>query len=122
MGPERPEEQHIGLTTASGIAYDQLADRLRGSYEPEHFNDVLNMAALALIRIAPVYLIDPATQERRRLSDAELLDAQVTRGASALVLADGRTVKDLSLLRSDLSTALTILKGTGLKAFSPTRL
>lgn len=122
MGEERSDQQHIGLTTASGIAYDQLADRKRGSYDPEHFNDVLNMAALALIRIAPVYLIDPATGERRRLTDAELLGAQVTQGASALVLADGRTVKDLSLLRSDLSTALTILKGTGLKAFSPTRL
>ena len=122
MGEESPDQQHIGLTTASGIAYDQLADRKRGFYEPEHFNEVLNMAALALIRIAPVYLIDSATGERRRLSDAELLDAQVTRGASALVLADGRTVKDLSLLRSDLRTAITILKGTGLKAFSSTRL
>jgi hypothetical protein len=121
MAPERPDEQHIGLSTASGITYDQLADRKRGFYDVEHFNEVLNMAALALIRIAPVYLIDPSTGARRRLSDAELLDAQVTRGATVLVLADGRMVKDLSLLRGDLTAAITILKGTGLKGFSSTR-
>jgi len=37
------------------------------------------------------------------------------------VLADGREVRDLSLLRSDLGEAIKILKGTGLKAFSATR-
>jgi hypothetical protein len=122
MAAERPEEQHIGLSTASGIAYDQLAERKRGFYDVEHFNEILNRAAEALIRITPVFLIDPASGARRRLSDAELLQAQVTRGATVLVLADGSTVKDLSLLRGDLTAAIKILKSTGLKAFSSTRL
>jgi hypothetical protein len=122
MTPERPEEQHIGLSTASGIAYDQLAERKRGFYDVDHFNEVLNHAAQALISITPVYLIDLATGERRRLSDAELLEARVSRGATVLILADGRKVKDLSLLRSDLAAAIKILKDAGLKAFSSTRL
>jgi hypothetical protein len=122
MAAERPEEQHIGLTTASGIAYDQLAERKRGFYDVEHFNEILNNAAQALISITPVYLIDLATGERRRLSDAELLEARVSHGATVLILADGRKVKDLSLLRSDLAAAIKILKDAGLKAFSSTRL
>lgn len=122
MAADRPDEQHIGLSTASGIAYDQLAERKRGFYDVEHFNEILNRAAEALLRITPVFLIDPASGERRRLTDAELLAAQVTRGATVLVLADGSTVKDLSLLRSDLTAAIKILKRTGLKAFSSTRL
>lgn len=122
MPADRPDEQHIGLSTASGIAYDQLAERKRGFYDVEHFNEILNRAAEALLRITPVFLIDPASGERRRLTDAELLAAQVTRGATVLVLADGSTVKDLSLLRSDLTAAIKILKRTGLKAFSSTRL
>jgi hypothetical protein len=122
MGVQRPDDQHIGLSTASGIAYDQLAERKRGFFDVEHFNEVLNRAAEALLKITPVYLIDPASGERRRLTDAELLEAQVTRGATVLVLADGRTVKDLSLLRGDLTAAIKILKSTGLKAFSSTRL
>jgi hypothetical protein len=117
MTSERPEDQHIGLSTASGIAYDQLAERKRSFYDVEHFNEVLNNAAQALIRITPVYLIDLITGERRRLSDAELLEARVSRGATVLVLADGRKVKDLSLLRSDLAAAIKILKNTGVKAF-----
>lgn len=121
MTSERPEEQHIGLSTASGIAYDQLAERKRGFYNVEHFNEMLNNAAQALIGITPIYLIDPATGERRRLSDAELLEARVSRGATVLILADGRSVKDLSLLRSDLTAALKILRTTGLKAFLSTK-
>lgn len=121
MTSERPEEQHIGLSTASGIAYDQLAERKRGFYNVEHFNEMLNNAAQALIGITPIYLIDPATGERRRLSDAELLEARVSSGATVLILADGRSVKDLSLLRSDLTAALKILRTTGLKAFLSTK-
>jgi hypothetical protein len=88
----------------------------------EHFNEVLNHAAQALISITPIYLIDAATGERRRLSNAELLEARVSHGATVLIMADGRSVKDLSLLRSDLAAAIKILKDAGLKAFSSTRL
>lgn len=117
---EKRTDEHIGLSTASGIAYDQLAEKSRGTYDAEHFNELLNKAAQALITITPVYLFDPDSGMRRRLDDAELLNARVTRAASALILADGREVKDLSLRRSDLRAALTILKGAGLKAFSST--
>lgn len=118
---EKRTDEHIGLATASGIAYDQLAAKSRGAYDAERFNELLNRAAEALIRIAPVYLFDSDSGARRRLNEAELLNARVTRAASALILADGREVKDLSLLRSDLRVAITILKGAGLTAFSPER-
>jgi hypothetical protein len=114
---DKRTDEHIGLTTASGIAYDQLAAKSRGAYDAEYFNELLNRAAEALIRIAPVYLFDPVSGARRPINQAELLNAQVTRAASALILADGREVKDLSLLRSDLRTAITILKGAGLTVF-----
>lgn len=117
MVPDIPDP-HISLTTASGIAYDQLAQKLRSRYDTEHFNEVLNNAAQALITIAPVYITDAETRKRRRLTDAELINARVTRGATELILADGRSVKDLTLLRSDLHAALKILKGAGLRAFS----
>ena len=93
-----------------------------GFYDAEHFNELLNRAAEALIRITPVYLIDPASGDRRRLTDAELLEAQVTRGATALGPRGWPQVKDLSLLRGDLTAAIQILRSTGLKAFSSTRL
>src|SRR5688572_28240873 len=114
---DKRTDEHIGLTTASGITYDQLAAKSRGAYDQEHFNELLNRAAEALIRIAPVYVFEPASGARRPLNQAELLNAQVTRAASALILADGREVRDLSLLRSDLRTAITILKGAGLTVF-----
>ena len=104
--------------TAAGIAYDQLAERKRGFYDTEHFNEVLNMAAQALISVTPIWVGGSGAGERRRLSAAELIDARVTRGATVLILADGREIRDLSLLRQDLRAAITILKGAGVKAFS----
>jgi hypothetical protein len=118
MDPKREEEVYMGLTTASGIAYDQLASKSRGSYDAARFVEILNRAGHALIRAAPVYTIDSATGERRRLTEAELLTARVTRSASVLVLADGSTLRDLSILRSDLHTAISLLKAAGLQAFS----
>jgi hypothetical protein len=117
VAPKHPGP-HLGLMTAAGIAYDQLAERKRGFYDTEHFNEVLNKAAQALLSAAPVWTMDPNSGERRRLSDAELIDARVTRGATVLVLADGRRITNVSVLRQDVSTAIKILKAAGLKAFS----
>ena len=103
--------------TAAGIAYDQLAKRKRGFYDAEHFSEVLNKAAQALISVAPVWITDPDTGECRRLSAAELMDARATRGATVLTLADGRKLKNVSLLRADLRAAIKILQAAGLKAF-----
>ena len=107
--------------TAAGIAYDQLAERKRGFYDTEHFNEVLNKAAQALISAAPIWVTDFATGDCRRLSDAELIEARVTRGATVLILADGRKMKNLSVRREDLGAAIKILKAAGLKAFSSAR-
>jgi hypothetical protein len=104
--------------TAAGIAYDQLAERKRGFYDTEHFSQVLNMAAQALLSVAPVWVMDADSGQRRRLSDSELIDARVTRGATLLLLPDGRKLKGVSLQRQDLRAAIKILKAAGLKAFS----
>jgi hypothetical protein len=79
---------------------------------------VLNLVAQALIRVAPVYVADPATGKRRRLADGELLQARVARGATVLVLANGRRLKRLSILRSDLRRAIEVLRRAGVKGFA----
>ena len=110
-------DSYIGLTTAAGIAYDQLAEKKRSFYDVEHFNEVLNQVGQALIRLAPVFTIEGSGREPRRLEEAELFEARVIRGASALVLADGRRINDLSIQRADLAGAITILRSTGVKSF-----
>lgn len=113
-------DSHIGLATASGIAYDQLAERKRSVYDAEHFNEVLNRVGQALIRLAPVFTIEDSSREPRRLQEAELFEARVILGASALVLPDGRRYSDLSVQRADLAGAITLLRSTGVKGFLST--
>jgi hypothetical protein len=113
-------DPHIGLTAASGIAYDQIAEHPRAFYDATHLTDVLNAVARALSQVAPIYVTDPETRDRRRLRDADLFGARFCRGASVLVLADGRSFTGLTILRSDLRPAISILRATGLKAFAST--
>ena len=47
-------EQHIGLTAASCIAFDQISQRTRQFYDAEHLTEVLNMVAHALAHSAPI--------------------------------------------------------------------
>jgi hypothetical protein len=118
--PDKPIDPHIGLTAAAGIAYDQIAERPRTFYDATHLTDVFNMVAQALSQVAPIYVAEPDTGKRRRLGDADLLGAKFSRGATVLVLADGRAFRGLTMLRSDLPPAISILKATGLKGFAAT--
>ena len=54
-----------------------------------------------------------ASGARRPLTHAELERAEVRRGATLLVLADGRKLADASLRRGDFLAAVAALKAAG---------
>jgi hypothetical protein len=78
---------------------------------------VLNRTAQALIRVAQVHVGDGHGSAPRPLSDSDLEGALVRRGATVLVLADGRVLRHLSVLRDDLRSAIAILRRAGLRTF-----
>jgi len=112
---------HVALSVAALTAHRQLAAKPPAFYDVEHYNEVLNTVAHALMRAAPLYVADADGGERRTLSEADLDGASVRRGATLLVLADGRSFRYVSLLRDDLRSAIAILARTGVKGFSPQR-
>jgi hypothetical protein len=112
---------HIALPVAAALAHHQLAAQPNKFYDGEHYSEVMNMVAHALMRVAPLYVADAEGGERRGLSEADLDGASIQRGATLLVLADGRSFRYVSLLRDDLRNAIAILARTGVRAFSSQR-
>ena len=98
--------EHLSLAVAAHLARTQLAADL-------------DAVAIALARNAQLYVLDAAGGEPRQLSAAELEGAAVTRGATMLVLKDGRTLAGVSIRRSELRRAIEMLKSAGLQDVAP---
>ena len=111
--------QHLALSVAAHLARTQLIPEPFKVYDGQHVTDMLNVVGLALARIAPLHVIDPAAGEPRLLAPAEIDGAVAKRGATTLVLKDGRSLAGVSIRRSDLRSAIAILKAVGLPEIAP---
>jgi hypothetical protein len=111
--------QHLALSVAAHLARTQLLPDPLKVYDGQHLTDMLNVVGLALARTAPLHVIDPAAGEPRQLSAAEIDGAVAKRGATTLVLKDGRSLAGVSIKRSDLRQAIAILKAVGLPEIAP---
>ena len=106
--------QHLALSVAAHLARTQLVRDPLTVYDGQHILEMINAVGGALARVARLYALDTETGLPRELLEAEVLGATVQRGASVLVLKDGRTLSGVSIKRSDLREAITILKAVGI--------
>ena len=106
--------QHVALAAAAQLARTQLIpDSLRNDQGAPP-SDLLNSVAQALARTAVLHVIDERSGETRELGAAELEGAVVERGATRLVLKDGRALSGVSVRRAELRQAIARLKTAGL--------
>jgi len=109
------DDKPLPLAVAAALAYNRLYNPdVPRFYDAEHFSDTLTMTAGALIRVAKVYVEESGA--RRPLAAAELEGAEVRRGATLLVLADGRELAEVTMRRGDLRDAVAALKVAALGA------
>jgi hypothetical protein len=111
--------QHLALSVAAHLVRTQLVPDPLKVYDGQHLTDTLDVVGLALARTAPLHVIDPAAGEPRQLTAAEIDGAVAKRGATTLVLKDGRSLAGVSIKRSDLRQAIAILKAVGLPEIAP---
>jgi hypothetical protein len=104
---------------AAHLARTQLVPDPLKIYDGQHLTDTLDVVGLALARTAPLHVVDPAAGEPRQLTPAEIDGAVAKRGATTLVLKDGRSLSGVSIRRSDLRQAIAILKAVGLPDVAP---
>ena len=105
--------QHVSLAVAAHLARSQLVPEPLKAYDGQHLSDMLDVMAQALTRTAALHQIDAQTGLTRELSPAELEGAVAKRGATVLVLKDGRTLSGVSVKRADLRQAIALLHTIG---------
>jgi hypothetical protein len=122
----QPGSRHDGrrgsLAIAAGIVFHQAHPGAASSVSRQDYEGALDLAAAALSRLIPVYVMRDPPGERATLM-VDLTHARFARGAIELRVR-GETVGELSVARSDLLSAVSLIKRTGLP-FSfggPTRL
>jgi hypothetical protein len=111
--------QQLALSVAAGLARTQLVPDPLKTYDAQHLSDMLNVIGRALAKVAPLYVKDEASLSARELTQDELEGAEIRRGATLLVLKDGRTLSSMSIRRGDLRQAIAILKAVGIQELVP---
>ena len=106
--------QHLALSVAAHLARSQLVPDPLNVYDSQHMSEMVDVVGNALARVAPLYVHDPISGQPRQIMDAELDGAKVKRGATILVLKDGRSLSGVSIKRADLRQAIAILKAVGI--------
>ena len=106
--------QHVSLAVAAHLARTQLVPERLKPYDGEHLSDMLDLMAQALMRTTALHQIDAQTGLTRELTPAELEGARAERGATVVVLNDGRTLSGVSVKRADLRQAIALLNTIGL--------
>jgi hypothetical protein len=105
--------QHLALQVAAHLARTQLVPDPLGAHDGEHMSETLDVVADALAKVAPLHVQDAKATGARELTSAELEGAAARRGATVLILKDGRTLSSVSMKRADLRQAIAILKTVG---------
>jgi hypothetical protein len=107
--------QHLALSVAAHLARTQLVPDPLSVYDAQHMSEMVDVVANALARVVPLYAQDPGNGAPRQLMEGEIEGARVKRGATVLVLKDGRTLSAVSIKRADLRQAIAILKAVGIQ-------
>jgi hypothetical protein len=111
--------QHLALSVAAHLARTQLVPEPLAVYDTQHLAEMVGTVALALARVAPLYVRDAGLGQPRELTSAELEGAAIRRGATVLTLRDGRTFSSVTMRRADLRQAMAILKAVGVVEIAP---
>lgn len=109
---QRVEDLYLPLCVAAAITFHQVHGNTRAIVSRNDYDDALNIAAAALSRLLPIYVLQDPRQGRVALA-VDLVAARFARGATELHRT-GEIVGGLSVARRDLASALSLVKRQGL--------
>lgn len=104
--------EHVPMSVAAATTFHQVHGTTKAIVTRKDYDDALNIAAGALSTLVPVYTLD-GRRSRRELM-INLVTQRFALGATQLRSTDGNVVDGLSVQRSDLLFALSIIRRAGL--------
>ena len=110
---------HLPLSLAANLARSQLVANPPGRDDGHHRFELLDAVARALLRTARVHVREGEGAAPRELTPVELEGAQVLEGGRFVVLAGGRKLASVSILRGELREAIAVLRRVGVPDIGP---
>ena len=111
-------EAHMPLAVAAALTFHQVNGNTKAIRTRQEYDDALNIAAMALSRLIPVYGMGDPREGRHALS-VDLGKQSFVRGATRLRTGDAVSVMELSIRRADLASAIGLLKRRGMPFLVP---
>jgi hypothetical protein len=104
---------YVPLAVAAALTFHQAQGGTKAIVTRQDYEDALSIAAAALSRLVRIYTLkDP--REGRVAVSVDLLKQRFVRGATELRSRDGSAVRELSIQRTDLESAIALIKRAGL--------
>jgi hypothetical protein len=104
---------HVPLAVAAAITFHQVHGNTRAIVTRQDYDDALNIAAAALSRLIAIYAMGDDHAGRVAIS-IDLTRQHFARGATELRNTDGSRRGELSLLRGELLSAISLIRRAGL--------
>lgn len=105
--------EYVALGLAAAITFHQVHRGTRDELAQWEYDDALNLAAVALARLVPIYTLDDPSQGRVALA-IDLAGQRFVNGATELhCRRNDRKFERLSIRRSDLLSATSLIKRRG---------
>jgi hypothetical protein len=104
---------HVPLAVGAAITFHQVHGNTRAIVNRQDYDDALNIAAAALSRLISIYVVDGSPEGHTVLA-VDLTKQHFARGATALRSPDGSTQQDLTVLRGEMLSAISLIKRAGL--------
>ncbi len=98
------------LSVAAAIAFHHAQRGTKAIESPSDYMQALNLAAGALSRLIPIYVMDKGLRVK---VDVDLLSGEFSGGATVYRCDDGSTLAPLSVVRGDLASALSFMRKVG---------
>ena len=101
------------MSVAAAITFHQAHGNTKAIVTRDDYDDALNIAASALSRLIPILALRDPREERVAIT-VDLVNQRFVRGATELHHKDGTRIRDLSVKNSDLRSALSLIKRSGI--------
>lgn len=109
----RIHDANVPLPLAAAIAFFQVHGDTTAQIARQDYDDALDIAAAALSRLMPIYAMSDGRDGPVPIA-VDLAGQRFARGATELRLRNGTAIRELSIRRADMHSAIALIKRAGL--------
>jgi hypothetical protein len=114
-----PELHYLALPTVCSLIYFRITGAVPDARDPSEMQDILNDVAHAISNLVPIYAPEPDSELPKELAAIEIVQGKFARGAHVLRTRHGKELRGLRVRRSDMESAISILKSAHIRFRRP---